>query len=472
MFPTEDSRLGRVLMTLSKKSRSWRRMVLQLGLGTGLSLCGFVAVAETPGSMRYTATVLAIQHAEPAVVNIEGNKPATSSSGNEGQLVNGMGAGVIIDSRGYILTNQHVVQDVAKIEVTLHDGTQLIGRLIDRDPETDLALIKVNAGSKKLPVIRCGTSSDLMRGEPVIAIGNPYGYHHTVTEGIISALHRDIPVNGVQEYPDLIQTDASINPGNSGGPLLNSDGEMIGINAAVRIGAQGIGFAIPVDRAVDIAARMVAEHRATKLEQDIEVETIYTDGKSRLKIVSSSGNKVLGRGDVVTKINGQAVKNRLEFELALVDLTPSTDIEVEYLRGGVAATTKLASRSSSAVRTQLVSSTSSKVTSATSAEAAYNLLGLRLEVADASKVRAIDANYKGGLRVTAVRPSSPAHQAQIKTGDVLVGLLDWQTPNWDDLAYILNSAELKDSASPKFHIMRGRELFWGNLDPIARRTTR
>jgi serine protease Do len=469
LSPTEDSRLGRVLMTLSKKSRSWRRMVLQLGLGASLSLSGQTVWAEGPGSMRYTATVLAIQQAEPAVVNIEGNKPAAPSSGNEGQLVNGMGAGVIIDSRGYILTNQHVVQDVAKIEVTLHDGTQLIGQLIDRDADTDLALIKVET-KRRLPVIRCGTSSDLMRGEPVIAIGNPYGYHHSVTEGIISALHRDIPVNGVQEYPDLIQTDASINPGNSGGPLLNSDGQMIGINAAVRIGAQGIGFAIPVDRAIDIAGRMVGTHRRSKLENALEVETVYADGDSQLKIVSASGNKDVARGDIVTKMNGLAVKNRLDYELALVDVSPSSEVELEFLHGGVASKTKLLSKNSPTVRTQLVSSSTSKVTAVSSADAAFNLIGLRLEIADAQKVRAVDSNYKGGLRVTAVRPNSPAFNAQIKPGDVLVGLLDWQTPNWDDLAYIFNSPELKDSNSAKFHIMRGRELFWGNFDLVAHRT--
>lgn len=468
MFPTEDSRLGRVLMTLSKKSRSWRRLVLHLGIGTGLSLGGQSVWADGPGSMRFTATVLAIQQAEPAVVNIEGNKPAAPSGGNEGQLVNGMGAGVVIDSRGYILTNQHVVQDVSKIEVTLHDGTQLIGRMIGRDAETDLALIKVDS-KRKLPVIRCGTSSDLMRGEHVIAIGNPYGYHHSVTEGIISALHRDIPVNGVQEYPDLIQTDASINPGNSGGPLLSSDGEMIGINAAVRIGAQGIGFAIPVDRAIEIAARMVASHRTNNFNASIEVETVYSAGKSRLKIVSVSGTKDLGRGDIVTKMNGQAVKNRLEYELAIVDVSANKEVELEFLREGVASKARLVSVGSKGSRTQLVSSSASKVSAATSADAAYNLIGLRLEVADASKVRAIDASYKGGLRVVAVKPNSPAFNAQIKTGDVLVGLLDWQTPNWDDLAYILNSPELKESNSPKFHIMRGRELFWGNFDIAARR---
>ncbi len=476
MFPTEDSRLGRVLMTLSKKSRSWRLLVLNLGLGTSLSLSGQTVWAEGPTSTRYTATVRAIQQAEPAVVNIEGNKPAAPSGGNEGQLVNGMGAGVIIDSRGYILTNQHVVQDVSKIEVTLHDGTQLVGRLIDRDADTDLALIKVDP-KRKLPVVRCGTSSDLMRGEHVIAIGNPYGYHHSVTEGIISALHRDIPVNGVQEYPDLIQTDASINPGNSGGPLLNSDGEMVGINAAVRIGAQGIGFAIPVDRAIEIAARMVSSHRRNRFDSVIEVETVYANGQSRLKIVSASGNKDLSRGDIVTKMNGQAIRNRLDYELAMVDVTPNTEVELEFLKDGVASTTKLASRSSQGgsqggsqgSRNQLVSSSTTKVSATTSADAAYNLIGLRLELADASKVRAIDASYKGGLKVVSVKPNSPAFNAQIKPGDVLVGLLDWQTPNWDDLAYIFNSTELKESASPKFHIMRGRELFWGNFDIAARR---
>jgi len=468
MFPTEDSRLGRVLMTLSKKSRSWRQLVLNLGLGTSLSLSGQSVWAEGPVSTRYTATVLAIQQAEPAVVNIEGNKPAAPSGGNDGQLVNGMGAGVIVDSRGYILTNQHVVQDVSKIEVTLHDGTQLVGRLIDRDADTDLALIKVDP-KRKLPVIRCGTSSDLMRGEPVIAIGNPYGYHHSVTEGIVSALHRDIPVNGVQEYPDLIQTDASINPGNSGGPLLNSDGKMIGINAAVRIGAQGIGFAIPVDRAIDVAARMVASHRRNRFDSLIEVETVFANGESRLKIVSASGNKDLGRGDIVTKMNGQVIKNRLDYELSMVDVAPDSEVELEYLKEGVSSTTKLTSRSAQGSRNQLVSSSTSKVSATTAADAAYNSIGVRLEIADASKVRTIDASYKGGLKVVSVRPNSPAFNAQIKSGDVLVGLLDWQTPNWDDLAYILNSTELKDSTSPKFHIMRGRELFWGNFDFATRR---
>ncbi len=455
-------------MKLSIKKLTWRQRVLRLGLGASLTLCGQATWAESPTSLRVTPTVLAIKQAEPAVVNIEGNKPS-STAGNEGQQVNGMGAGVIIDSRGYILTNQHVVQDVSRIEVTLHDGTQLIGQLIDRDPDTDLALIKVEP-KQPLPTIRCGTSSDLLRGEPVIAIGNPFGYHHTVTEGIISALHRDIPVNGIQEYPDLIQTDASINPGNSGGPLLNAEGLMIGINAAVRIGAQGIGFAIPVDRATDIAARMIAEHRRYAPEKLISVETVYESGNVKTRVISSSGHEDLGRGDVIKSINGKTIQNRLDYELALVDLAPGREVKVVFQRGDEEASTQLRCASSpagtgtSGTATQLVSSSVGKVTAASSAEAAYRLLGLRLEPADPAKVRAADPNYKGGLKVVSVRPSSPAFYAQLKPGDTLVGLLDWQTPDWSDLAYVFNSSELKSSKSPKFHIMRGRELFWGNFE--------
>ena len=123
-----------------------------------------------------------------------------------------MGTGIVIDPRGYILTNYHVVKGVEEIETTLSDGSEHIARLVARDPETDLAVIKI-ASSKELPVIELGTSADLMPGETVIAVGNAYGYTHTVTRGIISALHRNVQVSEAQSYEDLIQTDASINPG-------------------------------------------------------------------------------------------------------------------------------------------------------------------------------------------------------------------------------------------------------------------
>ena len=168
-----------------------------------------------------------------------------------------MGTGVVIDERGYILTNYHVVADVRRIQVTLYDHREFTAELVARDPVSDLAVIKIPV-TEPLPLIKIGTSSDLMEGEPVIALGNAFGYEHTVTRGIISALGRDVQVSDTQTYDDLIQTDASINPGNSGGPLMNVDGEMIGLNVAVRAGRQGIGFAIPIDQVMHVAAQLLS----------------------------------------------------------------------------------------------------------------------------------------------------------------------------------------------------------------------
>ncbi len=159
-----------------------------------------------------------------------------------------MGTGVIIDPRGYIVTNYHVVDGVREIQVTT--GRRTDSYVADWSPtiaKTDLAIIKIDA-REELPVITIGTSPDLMPGETVIAVGNAYGYEHTVTRGIISALHRTVQVSDAQIYDDLIQTDASINPGNSGGPLLNIDGEMIGINVAVRAGARASALPFPSTR--------------------------------------------------------------------------------------------------------------------------------------------------------------------------------------------------------------------------------
>ena len=222
----------------------------RLGFAAVAAACLLGTAAFSMASdARRTADVRAVENARNSIVNIHGQKTIGASEDGAGHVegprrVNGMGTGVVIDERGYIITNYHVVEGVRKIEVTLADEQTFTATLVSHDPDTDLAIIKINVG-KKLPVITIGTSSDLMTGEPVIAVGNAYGYENTVTRGSVSALHRSVQVSEAQSYEDLIQTDASINPGNSGGPLLNIDGEMIGINVAVRAGAQGIGFAIP-----------------------------------------------------------------------------------------------------------------------------------------------------------------------------------------------------------------------------------
>ena len=167
---------------------------------------------------------------------------------------------IVIDERGYIVTNYHVIQDVDVITVTLDGGSSYEGRPVSYDRKHDLAIIRVTA-TEQLTVMKMGTSSDLMLAETVYAVGNAFGYEHTVTSGIVSQLHRDVEVDETQSYENLIQTDASINPGNSGGPLINLNGEVIGINVAIRSGAQRIGFAIPIDDARRTIARLMSVER-------------------------------------------------------------------------------------------------------------------------------------------------------------------------------------------------------------------
>src|SRR5262249_12102784 len=182
---------------------------------------------------RRSPTVEAIQRTRDATVNIHSERTAQGPATEElfalapsQNRINGMGTGIVVDPRGYIVTNQHVVEDVQVIRVRLADGTLSSARVLARDPESDLALLKIDL-SRPLPVMPLGTSSDLMVGETVLTVGNAYGYEHTASQGIVSAVGRDVTLNKDVQYKSLIQTDACINPGNSGGPLLNVHGELV-----------------------------------------------------------------------------------------------------------------------------------------------------------------------------------------------------------------------------------------------------
>ncbi|MDD5724460.1 MAG: trypsin-like peptidase domain-containing protein, partial [Syntrophales bacterium] len=173
----------------------------------------------------------------------------------------GSGSGIIIDDRGYVLTNHHVIMEAQSVQVTLSDGSSYPAKLIGSDPDSDLAVIKIAAPKSKLKSIRLGDSDKLRVGQKVLAIGNPFGLKETLTTGIISSIGRSIRAPSGLLIEDMIQTDASINPGNSGGPLLNSDGELIGINSAIFTpsgGSVGIGFAIPVNTARKVFPQLMA----------------------------------------------------------------------------------------------------------------------------------------------------------------------------------------------------------------------
>jgi serine protease Do len=370
-----------------------------------------------------------------------------------------MGTGIVIDERGYVVTNYHVVEGVGRIQVTTSLGRTVVANLVAHDAKTDLAIIKIDVG-EPLPVIRVGTSRDLMTGEPVIAIGNAYGYTHTVTRGIISALHRPIEVSESQSYQDLIQTDASINPGNSGGPLLNIDGEMIGINVAVRMGAQGIGFALPVDEAMDVVGGLIAEEVSRRVSHGVLGRTSVDADGSRFLVTSvAPGSPAqasgLRPGDMVLAVAEQPVLRGLDCHRLLLGRQPGDEVPLTVLRNG------------EEVKLALVLS-EPEAGLPTIADRAWQLLGVRLSLAPAQTVQRLSARYRGGMRVTAVRPNSPAAREGIRSGDILVGLHKWETTSLDNIAYILDSREFAEAQPAKFYILRGSETFFGQLSVTER----
>ena len=304
-------------------------------------LCAVPGFA-TSSEQRLTPIVKAAQKSKPSVVSIRGEKtvlPGPQSAATETpRRVNGMGTGVVIDPRGYILTNYHVVEGVREIQVTTADtpSKKYIASIVARDPETDLAVIKISPAAK-MEVITLGTSSDLMQGETVVAVGNAFGYDFTVTRGIVSALHRAVQINDAQYYDDLIQTDAPINPGNSGGPLLNIDGEMIGVNVAVRAGTQGIGFAIPVDKAMNIAATLMAS--GAKSWHGLVAAPDAPASLSGMKLAtvekkSPAAEAGLKEGDVMTAVGETEIRRALDFQREMLDRKVGDKLDVTVSRDG------------------------------------------------------------------------------------------------------------------------------------------
>jgi serine protease Do len=422
-----------------------------------------IAPGRAPASeLRRTPLVRAIEKAVPSIVNIRGRKTVAPETGDSlvdgARRVNGMGTGVIIDERGYILTNFHVVDGVSRIHVTMFDGKTHIASLVSGDPEIDLAVVKIS-GDEPYPVITIGTSADLMLGETVVAIGNAYGYENTVTEGIISALHRTVEVSDTQKYEDLIQTDASINPGNSGGPLLNVDGEMIGLNAAVRIGAQGIGFAIPIDNALAMAAQLLTAERLDNHWHGITGRTIVGTSNRQFVVESvvpgSPSDKAGVRvGDVVVEVDNRRVERALDLERALIGQSTGKEVPVTVVQDGESRQLKL------------VVTTRSSRPSAAVTEEAWTTLGMRLQPIPANQFRQRSSRYRGGLKVTGVRAGSPAERQGIRSGDILVGMHIWETISMENVAYILRHA---DGDQLKFYILRGSETLYGHL-PVAMRS--
>lgn len=332
----------------------------------------------SPGQSRKPSNDLnfiaqAAQKVGPAVVRIDSSRKVSSNIPDqfknpffrrffgselplppEERVERGTGSGFILSPDGRMMTNAHVVAGTDTVKVTLKDGRVLEGKVLGVDPVTDVAVVKVNASN--LPTVELGNSQNLTPGEWAIAIGNPLGLDNTVTVGIVSATGRSSSQVGVPDKRvSFIQTDAAINPGNSGGPLLNSKGEVIGINTAIRADAQGLGFAIPIETAQRIANQLFTKGRAEHPYLGIQMVTLTSELKEEINQDTNAGFKVtldkgvliakvvnnspadkagLRKGDVIQKVGGKTVSTASQVQESVEATTVGALLNVEVRRGG------------------------------------------------------------------------------------------------------------------------------------------
>lgn len=335
------------------------------------------ASSALPGLTDTNFISNAVQRVGPAVVRINSSRTVArravpegfddpffrrffggSSDAPSSRVERGVGSGFILDSEGLILTNAHVVDGADRVTVTLKDGRTLTGQVLGEDQVTDVAVVKVDANN--LPTIKLGNSDQLQPGEWAIAIGNPLGLDNTVTAGIISATGRSSAQVGVPDQrASFIQTDAAINPGNSGGPLLNQQGDVIGINTAIRANAQGLGFAIPINTAKRIADQLIATGRVDHAYLGVQMVTLTPELKENLnsdpnspfpvqeergvlvvRVVPNSPAAKAGvrAGDVLVKVGQQAVTESEQVQQIVENAGIGDNLPVELRRNGQAVT--------------------------------------------------------------------------------------------------------------------------------------
>jgi serine protease Do len=391
-----------------------RTAISTVSLTLLLAFAAEAAVAQTPQSARRTPVVAVVEKIAPAVVNISAQSTVREADpffgmfglGTERQAQS-LGSGFIVDRSGIVVTNAHVIEGASRITVTLLDGREIEADLLGSDRDADLAVLKVKATG--LPAIPLGRSSDLMIGETVIAIGNPFGLSNTVTTGVLSAVGRTVPSErGERLFTDFLQTDASINPGNSGGPLVNIQGDVIGINSAIISGATGIGFAIPADRARRVVDDLLRFGElqplwtgARLMSVDPELARRYGLGAIRhgaLVLKVSPGSPAAEAGlrekDVITAIVGHPVAAREDVTTALYTAAAGAAVEADVRRGDQTLKVRL--------------------------RAVHPPQGLGMQVLERSVGLAVEP-VRGGLAIRRVANGSVAEQKGLRPGDVILG---------------------------------------------------
>jgi serine protease Do len=350
----------------------------------------------------------------------------------------GRGSGFIVNPRGYILTNNHVVDEATEVQVKLSDGREFTATVVGKDPKTDIALLKIEDGGS-LPVIPLGDSSALQVGEPVMAVGNPFGLEQTVTTGIVSATGRAI---GGGPYDDFIQTDASINPGNSGGPLVNAKGEAVGIDAAIFSrsgGSIGIGFAVPINMAKFVVPQLVEHGGVTRGWLGVTIQPLtpdlartfgvpQTEGAlvSSVKEDSPAAKAGVKAGDVIVEFDGRKVGRATDLSRIVAATPAGKSVTMKVIRDGKAITL-------SPTIATLEDKEEAVAESESEGKAQKGKLGLAVEPLTPEIARELGATQKHGVVVREVQEGSPAAEAGIRRGDVITEVNRQPVKTVDDL---------------------------------------
>jgi serine protease Do len=418
------------------------------------------APADDPLADRKTPVVRAVQKAAPSVVNISTKQERIIQPyfwmdvpdvfrrefGDlfrpRRQVAGSLGSGVIISAKGYIVTNAHVVQQADEIIVTMADESQHKAELVSADPEADLAIIKISV-ARPLAAIRMGTSSDLMIGETVIAVGNPFGYQHTVTTGVVSAVDRTIEPGPGLKYEGLIQTDAPINPGNSGGPLLNIRGELIGINSAIRAGAQGLGFAIPVDKVREIMVGLLSVRHQGKAWLGLKFSPASANAVvvKEVEKDSPAARANLAAGDRIETLDGQPVGDVIDFETSILGRNIGDTVRLGIRRGDRRYDARLAL---------------AEAPKPDAVRLARQQFGLHLQVLRQELARTMRLATDQGLLVAGVDPGSPAEKAGFRASDVIVQVDRYPVEDLETLGALLSQVQTGDRVL--FYLVRDRTV--------------
>jgi Do/DeqQ family serine protease len=423
-----------------------------------------VALAAGPVSAaRRTALVQAVERARASVVNINAQEIVKGAAAGDpwaqffgrgrlrDEVRTSLGSGFVFDERGYVLTNYHVVARGSRIQVSFDDASDYTARVVGTDPGGDLAVLKIE-GEKKFPAAPLGSSAELLLGEPAIAIGNPFGLNQSVSVGVVSALHRTVPAEG-RSYYDFIQTDASINPGNSGGPLLDGDGNVIGVCSAIYANAQGIGFAIPIDRALRVARELQKSGELAEAWWGFDAEGIPPEAAAALGAKSgalithiedgSPAEKAgLRRGDAVVRMEGSPVRDPDELRFLLRDVPLGTRITLGLMR---------------AKQKVEVAITAVPLTPERAEAAFESRSGLKLAELSVRDARA--AGYdtrKPVLSVQSVERGSRAERAGLRRGDLVLSVNSAEVETLKDLRKTL--AQARKSGQAVILVQRGYRL--------------